>query len=225
MLPEFVHDKPRTGGRRPGACVLIPALAALLLAACAAAPPPPTRHDFGLPLEKPLAGRALPDLVPGDVAVTAPAWLDSPALLYRLAFADPAQLQSYTRSAWVAPPAALLELRLREAMAARTPAAAADRPLAAGSVRLLVELEEFSQVYDDATSSHAQLQAHVRVFAAPARRGAGTVLAQRSFAIAQPAVTPDAAGGLQALRAAADRFVDQALDWAATLPPATAAAP
>lgn len=221
MIAAFVHDKVRQPRQRSR--VLCCVLAALLLDACSSAPPPPSRHDFGLPLQKPLAAPRLPASRALDAVVTAPAWLDSPALWYRLAYADPGQLQAYTRSAWVAPPAALLQARLREALDLQD-ARPGDAPTAAGQVRLQVELEEFSQVFDSAASSHAQLQAQVRVIDAAPAHGTGIVLAQRRFALEQPADTPDADGALRALRGAVDRFVVQVLEWTATVPVATAAA-
>jgi hypothetical protein len=47
--------------------------------------------------------------------VSAPAWLDSPSITYRLAYLDAARPQAYADSRWVASPAELIAVRLRGA--------------------------------------------------------------------------------------------------------------
>ena len=186
------------------------------LAGCAGAPPAPERFDFGLPAVDAGAGAAAAaDAGPGiaQASVGAPAWLDTPALFYRLAYADAGQVHAYAQRQWAAPPAALLEQRLRESLAAHRGAGGAGTGLS-GSLRLRVELDEFSQVFATASASHAQLRARVELV----QMHTNAVLAQRRFVLEAPCPSADAAGALQGLRVAADRFIAQALDWAAQLP-------
>jgi len=202
----------------PRCCALL-APAGLLLAllcGCAGAPPPPDRFDLGLPAVDAAGGAVVPaDAGPGVVqaSVEAPGWLDTPALVYRLAYVDAGQLHAYAHSQWAAAPAALLEQRLREGLAARRGAGGAGGALA-GGVRMRVTLDEFSQVFASASASHAQLRARVDLV----QMHTNALLAQRRFVLESPCPGADAAGALQGLRVAADRFIAQALDWAAQLP-------
>jgi len=189
-------------------------LGGALLGACTTNAPAPAQYDFGLP---PTAiapsGPPLP-LRDAAITVSAPPWLDTPALLYRPADAAPAALEAYAHSAWVGAPAALLQQRLREAAALRRAGAAPALPM-----RLRVALDEFSQVFAQGHSSRGLLRAHVQLISV-ADDG---VSRERSFVVEVPAPSNDAAGALAALRLAADAFTAQVLDWAAA--PADPAVP
>ncbi len=75
---------------------------------------------------------------------------------------------------------------------------------------LRVELEEFSQVFDSPQASRGV--AHAR---ATLVRGGRALAAQKNFVVEKPAPGADAAGGAQALAAAADQLVGEILAWAA----------
>ena len=121
---------------------LTAALLAALLTACASALPDKPRRaaefDLGLPAsaapaaaeQAPLPPLALPPLA--LPALTAPPALESPAMLYRLAYkGETAQPRPYAQSRWSMPPADLLGQRLRAALAASRPVVGEDEGLAA----------------------------------------------------------------------------------------------
>lgn len=183
-----------------------------LLAACALGPKTPegtASYDFGLPRSgKDASPRLQQDLVVAEV--TAPAWMDSTGIYYRLAYQDPARPQAYALSHWVMPPAPLLGQRLRARIAQASTAGVfvpADGVRAGYTLRL--ELEEFSQVFDAADSSRAVL----RLRASLIRQR--SVVAQHSFSLEQPAATPNAEGGVRALIAASDAAGEDLVDWLA----------
>ena len=182
---------------------------ALVLAGCSFAPAPmpaPANYDFGpAPAGRPKGARQA--LLVHDVS--APAWLDSPLIHYRLAYQDAARPQPYADSRWVMSPAALLTQRLRGQLAASggggivLPGDAARAHYA-----LRVELDEFAQVFDSPGKSRAVVRLRVSVV------GNRTLLAQRDFNVERPASTPDAQGGVRALIGASDEAIEQLIAWA-----------
>ena len=131
------------------------------LAACAGNPSaPPAEYDFGIggaTLEEP--PRLRREITVAEAG--APAWLDSPAIVYRLAYRDPAQPRAYLESRWVAPPAALFTAQLRQRFVATTRSGV----LVPGdgvrtTATLRVELQEFSQVFDAPERSRAVVRVH-----------------------------------------------------------------
>lgn len=181
---------------------------AALLSACAGLPErasAPARYDFGPPaaMSQPAAVRP-----PLALQVRASPALDSPAMLYRLAYADARQLRAYAQSRWAMLPADLMQQRVRAGLGtAYTLAPAPDGP-----TRVLhVELEEFCHVHVTPEQSHGLLRMRVTLVQ---RMGAGEqVLAQRDLQFQQPAVRPDAASGVQALGAATDAAVAELVRW------------
>ena len=147
---------------------------------------------------------------------TAPAWLDTMALGYRLAYQEPARQRAYANSRWAGTPAALLTQRLRARLAA-----ASEGGVIAGGVRadylLQLELDEFSHVFDTAERSRGVLV--VRATLVSQARHA--LIAQRTFTIERNAASADAIGGVHALVAASDALLDALVAWTA----AAAAAP
>jgi cholesterol transport system auxiliary component len=186
--------------------LLLPALAG-----CALAPQPrpaPALYDFGAP-----AAWNSPRLSPSLAIprVSAPEWLESSALQYRLAYQDPLRYHGYAESRWVASPPQLLTERLRQASAqASSGGAVRDTDGVKADYLLRVELEEFSQVFASPQESRGVVRARGSLV-----RSGGVLVAQRGFAVEKAAVTADAAGGAQALAAAADELVAELLGWAA----------
>lgn len=146
-------------------------------------------------------------------AVQARAALDGTALQYRLAYANAQQLRPYAQARWSMAPAELLHQRLRSAWGAQRALLQDGQGLVVppGSLRLYLELEEFSQVFDAPQRSHALLQAHATL--ARYEVGGYRLLAQRSFTVQRPAPTPDAPGGVQALGQASDALVAELRAW------------
>ena len=187
-------------------------LLVLALAGCAVGPPPrppQALYDFGAPAASGNSPR-----LPGSLAiprVSAPEWLESPTLQYRLAYQDALRYQGYAGSRWVASPPQLLTERLRQAAAqagGRGAVREADGVKADYSLR--VELEEFSQVFDSPQASRGVVRARASLV-----REGRAVVARKIFAVEKPAPSPDATGGAQALSAAADQLVGELLAWAA----------
>jgi cholesterol transport system auxiliary component len=187
------------------------ALAAVaVLAGCAGnSTAPPVEYDFGpggATLEEP--PRLAREITVADAS--APAWLDSPALVYRLAYRDAAQPRAYAESRWVAPPAALFTVQLRQRLAATTRSGVlVPDDGVRTAVTLRVELQEFSQVFDGPDRSRAVVRVRAVLVAD------GRLLAQTSFALDRSAPSPDAAGGARALVLAADAAIDRLIGWAA----------
>jgi cholesterol transport system auxiliary component len=198
---------------------LFPILAMMLIAGCAATrtQAPVAIYDFGLQglsaspdaPDTPRQPRLSASL---SVAVTSPAWLDSPAIQYRLAYHDLARSYIYASNRWAAAPAALLTQRIK----ARVAAASNDGVVGASNgaqadyaVRL--ELEEFTQVFDTVDQSRAV----VRLRASLIERSTRLLLAQRSFSMDQAAPAANAAGAVHALTEASDKLIGNLIDWLA----------
>lgn len=185
--------------------------AALLAAGCAigaSSRPEIASYDFG-PAPAAAARPVLAKpLVVYDVG--APAWMDSTAIFYRLAYRDPARPQAYANNRWVMPPAALLTGRLRQRLSA---ASGAGVVMPADAIRteaaLRVELDEFTQIFDAVDRSRAL----VRMRATLLGNRAGIL--QRAFSAERTVASADAEGGVRALAAASDEVIEQILQWLA----------
>lgn len=176
--------------------VLIPGLLLHVLAACSVLPErpaPPALHDFG-------PGPPAPRDWPWAVAeVTAPEWLQDPGIHYRLLYAQPTELRSYSRDRWVAPPAVLLAQRFNGGR--RT-----------GQARLRIELQTFEQVFDQ--PAQARVTLGFRAVAEGA--GQGGQPAEQAFAFTLPTPTADAAGALQTFPRLLARAEAALRDWVLT---------
>lgn len=195
---------------------LFPILVMMLLAGCATTrtQTPVAIYDFGLQRLS-----AMPD-VPNQtrlaaslsVAVTSPAWLDSPAIQYRLAYHDLARSYIYASNRWAASPAALLTQQIKARVAAASNdgvVGASDGTQADYALRL--ELEEFTQVFDTPDQSRAV----VKLRASLIERSTRLLLAQRSFRVEQAAPAPNAAGAVHALTEASNKLIGNMIDWLA----------
>lgn len=192
---------------------------AAALAGCKALPDKPqpqTMYDFG-PVAAPASAVAptraalfLPEVEVAGI-------LETPGLLYRLAYQDPHQLKPYAFARWSAPPGQLLRQRLREVLGRDRPvldAAAAAALTSRGGTAppvLRVELEEFSQVFDSPTASQGVLR--LRCTLLENTSGGERLVAQRSFHVQRPAPSADAAGGVRALTAAVDATAQDIASW------------
>ncbi|HET7764010.1 MAG TPA: ABC-type transport auxiliary lipoprotein family protein [Burkholderiales bacterium] len=164
-----------------------------------------TQYDFGpAPARKPAPLRQA--LLIYDVS--APGWLDSPSIYYRLAYQDAARPLAYADSRWVGPPAELIGSRVRGRLAASGKGGIVHPADGArASYALRVELDEFAQVFDAPKQSRAVVRLRASVL------GRSALLAQKSFSVERPASTADAEGGVRALIEASDAAVDQLVDW------------
>jgi cholesterol transport system auxiliary component len=177
-------------------------LATLALSACSLAPTAPSRavYDLGPAPATTASGSTLAWRI---ADVTAPPWLASDGIAYRLAFQQAQRQEHYRDRLWAAPPGALLTQRLREQLAA-VPSCAGR---AAGL--LAVNLDEFEQVFSNTTTSQAVLRVHATLWPA----GTGTAL-QQHWRIERPAA-PDAPGAVRALAQAVDDWLPQLGSWLA----------
>jgi cholesterol transport system auxiliary component len=181
--------------------------AAVCIAGCATPQAPVAKavYDFGPSLSAPAAATAapLPALVLTEIdANTA---LESPAVLYRLGYADTQQLRPYTLARWSMPAAQLVRLRLRDALSARGPVLSTAEGGAAWLLK--VELDEFSQLFDTPSTSAGVVRLRATLLRS------GTLVAQRSLLARAPATSADAAGGVRALTQATDDAVQQLGNW------------
>ena len=177
-------------------------------AGCSLAPAPGSvtaNYDFGPPPEGLPAASLRQALLVHDVS--APGWLDSPLIYYRLAYQDATRPQSYADSRWVTSPAELLTNRLRRQLVASGGSIIQPGDDARAKYALRVDLEEFIQVFDAPGKSRALVRLRASVL------GNRSLVAQRSFAVERPAKTPDAEGGVRALIGASDEAVDQLIGW------------
>jgi cholesterol transport system auxiliary component len=203
-----------------------------LLAACSTAPPRATVYDLG-----PGATRAevsnrlapLPSVVLAEVE--APVSLENTAVLYRLGYADAQQLRPYAQARWSMAPAQLLRARLRAALGQRRSVLTPLDAVAPGTLTLRLELEEFSQWFDTATSSAGlvRVRATLGRTGSPGSPGSSAIpakpVAQTAFVLQSPSSSADAAGGVHALAQATDALVLQLDSWLQQTAAAEAAAP
>lgn len=182
-------------------------LASVLLSACiggARNVPPALVYDFGLPAKRLVVEGRWSTLA---LEVRSPPWLDSRNIDYRLAYEEPRKKREYAGSRWASSPGLLLAQQLRQQLGA----------VATGGnmtvdCLLRFELQEFSQVFESPHKSHAVVQGNVSLI--DARR---QLLDERRVIIEQPAVTPDANGGVNALVTASLVLGQQLAEWLASL--------
>lgn len=170
---------------------LIVAVALSVLGACGSPGrvPPRAMVDFG----PPVPAQATSPLRPGvGLDVRLPAWIDTPAMSYRLLYANPAQLHEYAETRWAAAPAALVGQRLRQRL--RLPSTAGQ------ACKIVVALDEFGQSFDSPEKGRGVLQGQATL---SDRRG--VVLARIALSFDALAATADARGGVLALAEVVDR--------------------
>ena len=187
----------------PALCV---ALLALFLAACSTGGSTLKQNfDLGMPVSNPPPAVASERPTIAVAPISASEWLDSNAIVYRLAYLDVQQPRRYANSQWTGVPAELLMRRLRNHLADQVNVVAEGDT--AGATVIKIELEEFDQVFDSAQDSHAVLKLRATLVRN------GRLLAQRSFFAEHPAATPDATGGAHALAALSDETLAQVVQW------------
>lgn len=155
--------------------------------------------------------------------VSAPDWLGSKRMLYRLDYADNAQLAAYTRSSWADTPARLVGDNLGDALSSSGlfSAVLGDASGRADLV-LQVELSDFSQHFSSSTNSRGRISATATLL----RADNGQVIAQKLFESTAPAASANAAGGVDALTKADTRLDQDIRGWLTnTLADCSAACP
>lgn len=190
-------------------------VAGLLLSGCAVGPvsrDAPAVYDFGVQRDDTGSAKSVRASVLLH-SVVAPAWLDTPAIVYRLNYQDAARQQTYASSRWASVPAALLTQRLRARLAAASEGGViSPSDGARADYALRVELEDFSHVFDAADRGRGVVVARASLVNLSKR----VMVAQRSFSVERAAAGADADGGVRALAAAGGELVDAIVAWTAS---------
>lgn len=143
--------------------------------------------------------------------VEAPQWLEGSGIYYRLGYQNPARLEPYANSRWIASPASLITMRLRQRFAhASSKGATTPDDVSRADYVLRVQVEEFSQIFETPTSSSAIVRMTANLIGAKDR----VLVAQKSFNISRKAETPDAPGGVRALSEGTEDAISEILEWA-----------
>ncbi|HET7370893.1 MAG TPA: ABC-type transport auxiliary lipoprotein family protein [Gammaproteobacteria bacterium] len=197
------------------AIALVPA--ALLLGGCFGGSQPVLTEHFTLAGAP--SARATPADQPASAnqpvlriaEISAPNWLASNNLYYRLAYRNEAKISAYSRSNWVAPPTVLLGNVLQNTLASAGQWRAILGPsdVNQADVTLRVELNDFEQTFSGQQQSAGVLDATVTIVGSDNTR----ILGQRHFHIEKPAPSADAAGGVKALSAASRAFAAKVRAW------------
>jgi ABC-type uncharacterized transport system auxiliary subunit len=181
----------------------------LVAGGCSLAPvvAPPTVFDIGaLPVAPGTSGLRL-----RTTEVSAAPWLTDTGMAYRLQFRDGFQREVYRDSRWAAPPAALVNQRLRMRLAQRPCAG-----LGGGEAPTLqITLDEFGQVFESPTRSHGLVRLRASLGAGP----------ETAFEARAAAPSADERGAVQALALAVDQVLDGVVAWALRSDPSLACAP
>lgn len=142
------------------------------------------------------------DVPIADVDVISPSWLASSAIQYRLDPVSTLERRFYATSRWAGMPAEMLDVVLGRILQTQ--------PAENGSgCRLRIDLDEFIQRFDAVDSSVGLIEMRASLLAPRT----DVLLAFESFYVKRPAPTPDAAGGVVALREGATALGLQLADW------------
>jgi cholesterol transport system auxiliary component len=142
--------------------------------------------------------------------VTAPIWLDSTAIQYRLAYHDLARVYAYGANRWAATPASLLGQRIRNRIAMINDGGVVN--VSEGTrtdYTLRLELEEFTQVFDTTERSRAVVKFRASLIDPRTR----LLMSQRNFGAEQSAPAATAPGAVHALTDASDKAIGDLIAW------------
>lgn len=183
-----------------------------LLVGCSFSSNKPTSlalYDLGL---KPVSEV---QVAPVDVSImmteiTAPIWLTSPAMQYRLAYHDPARTYHYAHSRWVTAPAKLLTRRIQDDLSQLTrKGVISSQEGLKSDYALHIELEEFTQVFDQPQSSRAMIRLRANLVARATRQ----LISQQKFSVEKMTPTADAAGAVATLIQLSDQVSLELMQW------------
>lgn len=185
----------------------------LLLVGCSLTPNAPnsaSTYDFG-PISRSESLQPTSSPIPIQIAgIIAPAWLDTQAMRYRLAYYHPAQTYVYANNRWAAPPASLLAERFKQHSASwKNISDQRDSSTRLTTYFLKIELEEFIQVFDTVDHSHAIVSLRASLIERDTRR----LVAHQRFSKSQPTPSPDASGAVEAFIAISDQLAAELIQW------------
>jgi cholesterol transport system auxiliary component len=143
-------------------------------------------------------------------SISAPEWLESTSIPYRLAYRDPQAVFSYVTGRWLAPPNSLLTARLKNALDSGAGVTSPADAIRAGCI-VRVAVEDFSQTFDSEKTSHVSTRARASLVASDGK----TLIAQKTFGGDRPAAAADLSGAVAALGAGGDALVADIVTWLA----------
>lgn len=158
------------------------------------------------------AGKRFPALAVAEIS--APAWMDSSRMVYRLHYDNPLEARTYAQARWTMAPSRLLLQRVKAGLAQSGIAVLSTGDGAAELPQLRIDVDDFSQIFESGANNHARVMLRASVL--QDRR----LLAQRSFTAKAKAPSADAAGGVRALADASDLAIRDMILWLNSLPPA-----
>lgn len=148
-----------------------------------------------------------------SVAEIAPAaWLDSPLMFYRLLYANAQQPRAYAQQRWIMQPTDLFGQRLKARIVQAGGVAVSAVDGASNLPLLKIEADDFTHVFESPEKSYGSIALRATLY------HGRTLVAQKSFAVRQPAASNDAAGGARALAGASDAAIADMLAWLASQP-------
>lgn len=159
-------------------------------------------YDLGPPALRQPRAMDLPTL---ELEIRAPAWLETPGIAYRLAYAEPGRLRYYGWARWAAPPARLIEQGLMQRLGFVDGQGGA-------SCLLRLDLEEFSQIFEAPERSRGVLQARLSLLDRRRKSLAGQAL---TLEVAAP--SQDSSGGRAALAQTVEQLAGAIGSWQAEL--------
>jgi cholesterol transport system auxiliary component len=195
--------------RRQISTVAVTTLAGLLFACSSAqqAGPPIRYFDFGPEPQRNVSKISAVLQVP---SISAPEWLESTTIQYRLSYREPQTVYTYSAGRWVAPPNSLLTSRLKTALGGGTGVASPTDTIRAGCI-VRVALEDFSQTFDSQQTSHVVVRARASLVANDGK----ALIAQQVFIGDRPTATADLSGAVSAFGASGDAMVGDISIWLA----------
>jgi cholesterol transport system auxiliary component len=183
------------------------ASALLCLMGCMTSRPLPRQFDLGdFDAHGKHVGVVAMNLV--VAAVSQPSWMRTRDMFYRLDYASPARPQRYVINQWVATPAELVTLRLRQSVQAANTGFTLPTFSASGDYLLDSSLDEFTQAFTTPADSQCVVQLRAAL-----RRTDGRTVGQRVFRVEIAAPSADANGAALCLTSAVNRLGDEMVQW------------
>ena len=144
--------------------------------------------------------------------IGAPSTLESNAMLYRLQYDNAQLLRPYAQHRWSMPPAQLFAQRIKSRITAAGGTVVGPADGVADLPVLRIELDEFSQIFTNATQSEARITLRVSLIKK------NKLIAQQYFSVGTASANADASGGAKAMQVTADHSISSILNWLQTLP-------
>lgn len=183
------------------------ALALLCVTGCVTSRSPPSQFDLG---DFDALGKH-PNVVAMNLVVaevSQPSWMRTRDMFYRLDYASPPRPQRYVINQWVATPAELVTLRLRQLVQAANTGFTLSTFSASGDYLLESSLDEFTHAFTTPADSRCIVQLRTSL-----RRTDGRVVGQRAFRVEIPAPSADASGAALCLASAVNHLGDEMVRW------------